>query len=104
MDDGQAPSRQRDKDVYRWSGGTTLCTDNFSIIERDLLQNILIEKFNLDCKSRDVKKNNIIYPRIYISKNSREKLIKLVNEYMIDEKKYKVNPVFNKLFNNNDKI
>lgn len=68
MDDGQYVAR----------GGLTLCTDNFTLSEVNVLKEVLERKFDLTCTLHNKKGNK----RIYISGRSLPKLRKLVAPHM----------------------
>ena len=66
--------------------GVILCTDNFSIKEIILLINILKIKFDLDCTIHNDNK----YNRIYINKNSLNKIYDKIKPYFDDTLLYKI--------------
>lgn len=64
-DDGQAVK----------NGGVTLCTDNYSLTEVNLLIQALVNRYELKCSIHNKKgKNGKVYHRVYIKKNSFDKL------------------------------
>lgn len=67
--------------------GIILCTDNFTLKEVVLLINILKIKFDLDCK---IHIDNKFY-RIFINKNSLNKIINYIKPYFDDRFLYKIN-------------
>lgn len=67
--------------------GLLLCTDSYSIKDTIFLMNILIIKFDLDCTLRE---NNPGQYRIYIKKNSMDKVRSLVLPYMVKSMLYKI--------------
>lgn len=68
--------------------GLVLCTDSFTIQEVVSLVNVLIIRYSLICKIREVNKGQY---RIYISERSMDKLRAIVLPYMIDTMLYKLN-------------
>lgn len=67
--------------------GLILCTDSYTLIDIVRLINVLIVKFNLDCKLRY---HSPTQPRIYISHYSMPTLRKLVKPYMAESMLYKI--------------
>jgi len=64
-DDGQAVK----------NGGVTLCTDNYSLTEVNLLIQALVNRYELNCSIHNKKgKNGKVYHRVYIKKNSFDNL------------------------------
>lgn len=76
MDDGQYVAR----------GGLTLCTDNFTFAEVQVLKGVLEMKYGLIC-TLHIKKGN---HRIYLSGKSLPKLVELVKPYMHSSFMYKL--------------
>lgn len=68
MDDGQYVAR----------GGLTLCTDNFTLDQVNVLKDVLERKFGLTCTLHNKNENK----RIYISGKSLPKLRELVTPHM----------------------
>ena len=66
--------------------GIALCTDSYSIADVVRLMNVLIIRYDLICT---LHKSNEQY-RIYISRKSIEKVVKIVNPYMIPSMYYKI--------------
>ena len=66
--------------------GIALCTDSYSIADVVRLMNVLIIRYDLICT---LHKSNEQY-RIYISRKSMEKVVKIVNPYMIPSMYYKI--------------
>lgn len=82
MDDGQQVKR----------GGLTLCTDSFKSNEIEILRKALKTNFNLDTTIHNKKgKNGAMYERIYILKNSLDKLKPSLKEHMHESMYYKLN-------------
>jgi hypothetical protein len=82
MDDGQQVER----------GGVTLCTDSFKSSEISILREALSDKFNISSSIHTKKgKNESIYERIYIKKESLDDLKPLLKEHMHDSMLYKIN-------------
>lgn len=73
-------------DGYKFIEGLYLCTESFNLEENQLLIYILKNKFNLNCGIHKVTNGN----RIYIWKDSKEKLISLVKNFMIPHFYYKL--------------
>jgi hypothetical protein len=73
-------------------GGTTLCTDNFTLEEVEVLIKILENKFNFKCTTQRKKSKNKarFYYRIYISKKSLPLLQSLILEFMHPSMVYKI--------------
>lgn len=71
------------------SKGLSLCTDSFSIEDVVRLMNVLIIRYDLKCT---LHKSNNNY-RIFISRNSMEKVVKIVKPYMIPSMYYKLGKV-----------
>jgi hypothetical protein len=68
-------------DGYYSHGGLVLCTDSFTISDTVLLMNVLMVKFRLECTLRYHGPNKT-QPRIYIRKESMNKLRALVMPHM----------------------
>jgi hypothetical protein len=66
--------------------GIALCTDSYSIADVVRLMNVLIIRYDLICT---LHKSNEQY-RIYISRKSMEKVVKIVKPYMIPSMYYKI--------------
>lgn len=82
MDDGQQVKR----------GGVTLCTDSFNSSEVNILREALSDRFNISSSIHNKKgKNDSIYERIYINKESLDDLKPLLKEHMHDSMLYKIN-------------
>ena len=82
MDDGQQVKR----------GGVTLCTDSFNYYEIGLLRQALLDKFNISSSIHNKKgKNDSIYERIYLNKESLDNIKPLLKEHMHDSMLYKIN-------------
>lgn len=69
-------------------GGVSICTDSFSVEEVVRLMNVLIIRYNLKCTLHTRKEGQY---RIFISKQSRDALLKIVYPYMIPSMYYKIN-------------
>jgi LAGLIDADG DNA endonuclease family len=67
-------------------GYVGLCTDSYTHTDTLLLMNVLINKFDLDCRTE--KKGSGL--RIIIKKNSLIKLQTLVGKYIIPSMQYKI--------------
>jgi hypothetical protein len=76
MDDGQ----------YVKNGGLTLCTDNFTLQEVNVLKSVLENKYGLLCSLHNKKGNY----RIYISGHSLSVLKQLVLPYVHPNFRYKL--------------
>jgi hypothetical protein len=82
MDDGQQVKR----------GGVTLCTDSFKSNEIKILREALKNNFNMDTSIHNKKgKNDDIYERIYINKDSLENIKPSLKEHMHESMLYKIN-------------
>jgi LAGLIDADG DNA endonuclease family len=82
MDDGQQVKR----------GGVTLCTDSFNSSEVNLLRETLANKFNIISSIHNKKgKNDSIYERIYINKESLDNIKPLLKEHMHESMLDKIN-------------
>lgn len=82
MDDGQQVKK----------GGLTLCTDSFNSEEISLLIKALETNFNLITSIHTKKgKNDMIYERIYINKNTLEEIKPSLTEDMHNSMLYKIN-------------
>ena len=84
MDDGQRVKR----------GGVTLCTDSFNSEEIEILRQALKASLNLTTSIHRKKKDEAIYERIYINKNSLDEIPQL-KEHMHDSMLYKINELSN---------
>ena len=85
MDDGQQVKR----------GGVTLCTDSFNSSEISILREALLDKFNISSSIHSKKggKNESIYERIYINKESLDNIKPLLKEHMHESMLYKINEI-----------
>jgi hypothetical protein len=73
------------------NGGITLCTDNYTLVEVELLIKALINKFNMKCTIHYKKsKTDRIYYRIYISKSSLNNIKSLIVPYIHKSFLYKI--------------
>lgn len=74
-----------------YKGAVILCTHSFTEEEVLLLMNVLITKFNLDCKIRKIKirDTGLFWSTILIKSNSTYKLWDLVGEYILPSMYYK---------------
>lgn len=73
-------------------GGVTLCTDSFNSSEISILREALLDKFNISSSIHNKKgKNESIYERIYINKESLDDIKPLLKEHMHDSMLYKIN-------------
>ena len=73
------------------NGGITLCTDNYSLNEVELLINVLYYKYNAKCSIHKKKgKSDKIYNRIYISKSSFNDIKPLICKYVDTSFLYKL--------------
>jgi hypothetical protein len=70
------------------SKGIFICTDSYSIQDVVLLMNVLIIKYDLKCTLH--KSSNKIGYRIYISRNSLDKVKEIVKPYFIPSMVYKL--------------
>lgn len=77
------------RDGARTDDGLILCTDSFSIKDTVFLMNILMVKYNLDSTLRQKQPGQY---RIYINKNSMDKVRALVWPYMVKSMLYKLHP------------
>lgn len=77
------------------NGGLILCTDSFKLKDVCLLIAILHYNFDLDCTLRKIKNNSkgTAQYRIYIKRNSMDKLRNLVIPYMHTSFLYKLFPL-----------
>jgi len=67
--------------------GLILCTDSYELIDIVRLMNVLIIKYNIDCKLRY---HTPTQPRIYISERSMPIVRNLVKPYMTESMLYKI--------------
>ena len=82
MDDGQQVKK----------GGITLCTDSFTLKEVLVLKDALEIKFNLKVSIHLKKgKKGTIYNRLYINKESFDKIKPFLKCYILDLFLYKLN-------------
>jgi hypothetical protein len=82
MDDGQ----------HVKNGGITLCTDNYNLLEVNTIIKALSSRYNLDCTIHNKKggKEGKIYHRIYIKKNSYNKLKPFIKDHIDSSFLYKL--------------
>jgi hypothetical protein len=81
MDDGQLVK----------NGGITLCTDNYTLDEVDLMIKALMDRYNLKCSIHYKKgKSERVYYRIYIGKKSFDELKPLILPHVIPSFQYKL--------------
>lgn len=73
---------------YHPSGGLFLCTDNYSIKDVVRLMNVLMVRYELDCTMHKHRPDQY---RIYIKKNSMDKLRSIVKQHMVPSMLYKIN-------------
>ena len=66
--------------------GLTLCTDGFTLTDVVILINILIIKYELDCRMHLCNNK----PRIYITAKSMNRLREIVEPYIIPFSAYKL--------------
>jgi hypothetical protein len=72
-------------------GGITLCTDNYTLDEVEILIHGLKYKFDADCSIHKKKgKSNKIYYRIYIKKTSFDAIKPLIKEHIHESFLYKL--------------
>lgn len=71
------------------SKGISICTDSYTIQDVVRLMNVLILRYELKCTLHHKTNNNKGY-RIYISRNSVAKVVKIVLPYLIPSMYYKV--------------
>lgn len=83
MDDGQAPSIDKDGVVKQ---GVTICTDSYTQDQVSFLKGILIRKFGLVVTTHKKGKNL----RLAFGLNSMEKLREWTQPYLIPSMQYKV--------------
>ena len=82
MDDGQQVKK----------GGVTLCTDSFNSEEISLLRKALESNFNLITSIHKKRgKFDMMYERIYITKNSLEEIKPFLTEDIHNSMLYKIN-------------
>jgi hypothetical protein len=70
------------------SQGIYICTDSYSILDVVRLMNVLIIRYNLKCTLH--KASNKCGYRIYISRNSLDKVKEIVKPYFISSMVYKL--------------
>jgi hypothetical protein len=68
------------------SKGIYICTDSYTIQDTVRLMNVLIIRYDLKCT---LHRSNENY-RIYVSRNSMDKLVEVVKPYLITSMYYKV--------------
>lgn len=72
-------------------GGITLCTDNYTLDEVELLIRALVNRYNLKCTIHNKKgKNEKIYHRIYIHKKSLDSIKSIIIPHMHKSFYYKL--------------
>lgn len=76
-----------------WGRGVILCTDSFTISDTIILMNVLMIRYGLNCTLHRQRENQY---RIYIRKNSMEKLVTIVKKHMCPSMMYKLNKSFEK--------
>jgi hypothetical protein len=69
------------------SGGLTLCTDSYTLLEVNNLINVLIIRYDLICTIHTHRENQY---RIHISKKSMNIVRTLVSNHMPNSMKYKI--------------
>lgn len=69
------------------TGGLTICTDSYSIIDVVRLMNVLMIRYDLDCTIHIPRKAQY---RIFISKRSMAKLRTIVSPYIVPSMLYKI--------------
>jgi hypothetical protein len=69
------------------SGGLTLCTDSYTLLEVKFLINVLNIRYGLICTIHTPRKNQY---RIHISKHSMDIVRTLVSSHMPKSMKYKI--------------
>lgn len=80
------------------NGGITLCTDNYTLVEVNILIDSLKEIFNADCSIHNKKaKNGNIYYRIYIKKHSFEAIKALIIDHVHESRKAQITSKWYKL-------
>ena len=72
-------------DGYKTTNGFYLCTDSYSLEENYKISELLKAKFELDC---GVHKHTNGY-RLYIFSKSKDKLLSLIQPYLIEHFYYK---------------
>jgi hypothetical protein len=73
------------------NGGITLCTDNYTLSEVELLIKALVNKYNIKCTIHYKKSStDRIYYRIYISKSSLDNIKPLIIPYIYESFCYKL--------------
>lgn len=60
-------------------GGLIICTDSFTILDTVRLMNVLIIRYGLRCTLHKKRENQY---RIYISKNSMNNLVSIIENYI----------------------
>lgn len=72
-------------------GGITLCTDNFTLDEVNILIDCLKDKFSASCSIHNKKgKNGNIYHRIYVKKASFDAIKPLIKQHVHESFLYKL--------------
>lgn len=79
--------------------GLRLCTDSFTVFDVVLLMNVLIIKFNLNCRIHWKKSlDGELHPRIYFPSSEMDKLRLLVKPYFVPSFLYKIDKKVNKYY------
>ena len=74
-------------DGYKAGNGFYICTESYSYEDHQLLISVLKNKFKLECSIHKTTNGN----RLYILSSSRNRLIELINPYLLDHFSYKIN-------------
>lgn len=77
-------------DGQSYSYGLQLCTDSFTKEEVERLISVLVNRYGLYASLRKMAKEGQY--RIYINRNSMNKLNEIVKSYMVDSMLYKITP------------
>ena len=72
-------------DGYKSNDAFYIATESFNLAEHEIIVNTLKKNFNLNCSYH--KTTNGL--RIYIYKDSKDKLFSLIEPYLLDHFKYK---------------
>lgn len=73
------------------NGGVTICTDNYSAVEVDLVVEALANRYGLSCSVHNKKgKNGKVYHRVYVKKSSFDVLKPLILPYVHTSFLYKL--------------
>nr|YP_008475107.1 hypothetical protein H731WILSUA-L_006 [Cyberlindnera suaveolens]AGS44436.1 hypothetical protein H731WILSUA-L_006 [Cyberlindnera suaveolens] len=81
------------------NGNIKFCTDSFSLNEVQILQNILLTKFNIETNLHNAGNGKPDQYRIYVTAKGMTKLIPLIEGYIIPSFKYKLGPKYTKKYN-----